>query len=202
MPKNEQPSFIRYKKVATVLAREPALQKAGGDMEMVQKPNGSLVPFPALVIRTTNAFYEAGRDPWHVTSQEIIQQAAILAKLVKPEKADAPAKAPVKGKGAVVSAVPARARKPVAAASASRAAKSEPEAEVDTAPGPAKQRMEKRPTDVAIAVYALLANAYELIERHDKATGVKEVLPVEDALKWLEKVSQRYKKLSQVVPGA
>jgi hypothetical protein len=68
---------------------------------------------------------------------------------------------------------------------------------VDTAPGPATQRLEKRPTDVAIAVFALLANAYELIERHDKTPGV-----VEEALKPLEKVSQRYKKLSQVVPGA
>lgn len=192
----EQPSFIRYKKVAGVIAREPALEKAGGETEMVQKPDGSLAPFPALVIRTTNALHEAGRDPCHMSSQDIIAQAAVLAKLVKPDKNDGQPKPAARAKAAVVSAVPARARKPVPAAPAPVVEKAEPKAEVDTAPGPAKQRMEKRPTDVAIAVYALLANAFELIERHDKTNGV------EDALKGLEKISQRYKKLSQVVPGA
>jgi hypothetical protein len=71
-----KPNFMRYQRVADVIATEPALKaRMGGKTEVVLKPNGDKVEFPKEVIDVTERIHAIGHDAGSYGKDKIVQLA-------------------------------------------------------------------------------------------------------------------------------
>jgi len=71
-----KPNFMRYQRVAQVIATEPALKaRMGGKTEVVLKPNGDKVEFPKEVIDVTERIHAGGHDAGTYSKDQIVQLA-------------------------------------------------------------------------------------------------------------------------------
>jgi hypothetical protein len=106
---SKQPNFIRFARVAAVIASDPALQRElGTKTETVYKPDGSKEEFPKEVIEITEHIHGNGQDAHTINRSEIMRAATKLLVLKEPLVSAAPARAddqPVKVKKAKVKRV-------------------------------------------------------------------------------------------------
>ena len=76
MSDETKPNFIRYQRVAEVIATEPALKaRMGSKTEVVLKPNGDKVEFPKEVVDVTECIHACGHDAGSYGKDKIVQLA-------------------------------------------------------------------------------------------------------------------------------
>jgi hypothetical protein len=84
-----KPNFMRYQRVADVVASEPALKaRLGPKSETVLKPNGDKVEFPKEVIDLTERIHAAGHDANALNKQQLLKLAVDV--ILRGENGDLP----------------------------------------------------------------------------------------------------------------
>lgn len=85
--RNERPSLVDFRRVALILRRTPGLEGKLGEIEMVQRKDGELIPFSSEVIRVARALNKQGTLPRKATAIRIRE---IAVSLLAPELSEPP----------------------------------------------------------------------------------------------------------------